>query len=583
MRYTKIKDFWMSEKLRFSTKRFKVESRNLSIVFLMLIALAQAVFADSPICTYQSPDASYQLLTDGLDCSGNNRDLSNHNVVFGLQGAQITSADYLSTADTAFVDIGTGDITICFNASFPSVSDFYPVTYYDNINDQGWQVRMASGADLFYQPKIATQQFGYNIGSANTPFSVYCWRRNSSTGYIYKNGTFLQSITQSQSGTPTSNTFNLTIGALSFPLTSSGSFTMNSLNIWTSALTDAQIEEFSAGLAPLVVEIDWDNQNPFNNDFEGLDPTLFYFNLTNSDTNTQCSLYTNDTGSFAVNVTGYGFTNGENSISYDAIDASTYTIQAYLVCNDTTGSVNSTTKTINFDFENVLIDINFPANNSLFNEDSIGINLDVQFMNTNLDDIFYEIYDPDGVTLLQSNQSIDTATDTYTFSDGFTFAGFGEYRIVAYGNDSANNFNNKTHYFTLLDNDISVVLDAPANNSLQENTTTLNFDFTLTLQNLTSADCELFEDGLSVDSDTGLSSGSNTLTQNYAPTYSNTHNYYINCTSSTFSAVTLTHTISIENSEPFAVNFGFLSLLPLLFIIIVFIYAITNIKKVVNK
>ena len=123
------------------------------------------------------------LRVNESDCSGNGHDLSNHGVTFNSTGGNFVSAelDYLTTADTSFIDFGFGDFTYCVNITFRELETSAIISYFDNNNDQGWGLRYANIGDYSIQPKIANNFISYTLQVETTGIpQLFCARRNNS-------------------------------------------------------------------------------------------------------------------------------------------------------------------------------------------------------------------------------------------------------------------------------------------------------------------------------------------------------------------------------------------------------------------
>lgn len=197
---------------------------------------------------------------------------------------------------------------------------------------------------------------------------------------------------------------------------------------------------------PLNFSIDWDTKEPLDNDVTNDVPLVFEADLIEQTGFVNCSLYTNATGTLKENES---LTNLNNSftINYTSQLDIVEDIEFKLVCNDELNQSNSSTKTITFDFISVLIDVENPSNNSIVLNTTTSVNITIEFSNWLLDYVTYDVFAPNGS--LKKTNSSDVSVQTFTFNDEIPLyiSELGTFTIVAWGNDSAGNFNNITTTF----------------------------------------------------------------------------------------------------------------------------------------
>lgn len=308
---------------------------------------------------------------------------------------------------------------------------------------------------------------------------------------------------------------------------------------------------------------EWDALTPANDTFIN-DDTTFFYELTNAE-NVNCSFYHNRSGSLTLNQSISGLLNSgtqnfNDTLLTDEVADVLYQVRCTELGVDT---ANTSVKTIHVDRVNVLIDILSPVNNTDFDENTTTVVVDIQYRNTNLEDVYYRLYHPNSTLWSsQTNESLSLEDFNITEIVSLPSDPFGLWTLEVWGNDSSANEENKTHYFTILNNDISLswVGLSPVNDSLIHDTT-FNFNYNINLSNVTSANCTIYEDNVLNSSATITVSGSYSLPVSYGLGSEYVRDYKINCTyDNVLDETTGIKQININVER----RYGFLSLVPLM-------------------
>lgn len=418
----------------------------LLLIFLFLVPI-YTFAVTSGLCDYQTPTAVWELKSDLLDCSGNGRTLTNNNgAVINSLGANFTGVEYLSV-NGDFLDLGFNDWTWCYNSTRSIVNTNNHIGGHFHVDNTGFRVFGVSG-DI---QKMSV--YGGIVRTLDTldtsqidDYEYTCWRNNGSTMYSFRNGVLDNQALQDQN----INTTTLTEFQIANIVGGGANWVGQILEMafWDIALTDEQINDIYNSNFPLTVN--WDSNIPTNNSLTNDVPIVFEFTTMGGDSNTQCSLLTNDTGTFIINSTRYGLIEGQNQINYTATENSVKNVQFYTSCNDSSASGNTSIKTMQIDFVTVFINFNNPTNNSIIFDSVNEINLNITYSNVNLDFVEYKLFHPNG-TLFQTNISSGVGQPDFIFTDNVVLPvnRTGVWSIQAVGNDSAMNQNNVSMTFII--------------------------------------------------------------------------------------------------------------------------------------
>ena len=444
-------------------------------LFILLILLLPVVYAiPTDWCTYQSPMMALRLTADANDCSGNGRNMANTGVTFNGTDADFESSegDFLNYGNATWMDIGTGDFTICANISRESVSASPHIFQRWNGNDD-------TGFRMFHQLSTVNLQFSgvsheFDISGAGLEHSAICFRKNNSVLYIFNYTTKVVTDVLGGVGNITPvGTQNLTVGRKDGTANAYFDGQINSLVVWNTALTDSQISYVWGAGTTLNLTTETTNTNNIEND-------ISTFNMS---FNNASLVHTNSTADFVYNNTHYpatdsgiGFSvslhlpiiNTTNSTSFNYYwsynltyqngtitqgntTTQTQTVYRIKITNDCTSL--TTTKTINFSFKD-------EVSNSF-----IPTDVEVAFTTYSQNSSFtrYDSFTFSGITNKTFCISPSTASYSSDITTSYSSSGYGsrEWIKTGYGLSSTTKY--ETLYSLSTTNQTTVIVHVSDN------------------------------------------------------------------------------------------------------------------------
>ncbi len=371
--------------------------------------------------------------------------------------------------------LNTSNLTVTVDATVPVINSFNSTGWNKGYAGDNWS---NSGNITFY----------VNVTENNYVFNATCTVYTNSSGGLETN--------------MSNTTFSYTSNALS--TSSAQVFADGSYRLNVSCNDSANNRDYSFSANSTLLNVDTvDPTNsitsPLNNTFNASSTFSIYFKTTENNLDT-CTLWSNMTGSWAVNATllatAINTSNSNNTFVIAGMHDTSYLFN--ITCNDSaaryaknatffTLSVDATVPVINYlnhTFKHTTSTGNFSDNGNItFYVNVTDLNPAQCVIYTNASPAIGNNLSAN-VTVSYTNGAL-TATSSQVFADG-------SYRWNATCNDTARNVD-ATYGVVLFSVDTVdpiVAINKPANDSLNTTTTSINITFTVTEANLDS--CSLF-------------------------------------------------------------------------------------------